>query len=392
VKKREALGAGGMLALQAAAGNRAVAGLVQAKRDPSITSDSARVHEAARLGIGGGSGKLPYLGTIQKAFGRHDVTGVAAHTGAQATAGAQAMGAAAFTTGNHVAFAGSPDLHTAAHEAAHVVQQRGGVQLSGGVGVEGDRYEQHADAVAGLVVQGRSAERLLDQHGVPGTPGSSSMREDSPGSIQQVKAYRVQDDDKKRKRMEVDADGNVTINSGPLNISIGSPDHALYFLSLKGLFDIVEFGIDDTFYKELAGALQSQSAKNRPRDAPTYNDPGKPGYKIEIPEGQWLERLKGKVTPGSGQVTKGAIFAERESGAAYSKAAVSDLFKTIFAYKDKVPRNQAKKSLKAYGLEWDGSALQVQDGTDESVDWKSLKEELWTINNSHQDKQLRGVS
>lgn len=35
-----------------------------------------------------------------------------------------ATGAEAFATGNHVAFASSPSLHTAAHEAAHVVQQR----------------------------------------------------------------------------------------------------------------------------------------------------------------------------------------------------------------------------------------------------------------------------
>lgn len=147
VKNREVLGVGGMLALQAAAGNRAVTGLV---------------HEAAKMGIGGTSGKLPHLERIQQSFGRHDVTGVVAHTGAQATAGAAAMGAAAFTMGNHVAFAGTADLHTAAHEAAHAVQQRAGVQLLGGVGRVGDRYERHADAVADLVVQGRSAEGALD--------------------------------------------------------------------------------------------------------------------------------------------------------------------------------------------------------------------------------------
>ena len=70
------------------------------------------------------------------------------------------MGAQAFATGNHVAFAGTPDLHTAAHEAAHVVQQRGGVHLKGGVGEAGDTYEQHADAVADKVVRGESAEAL----------------------------------------------------------------------------------------------------------------------------------------------------------------------------------------------------------------------------------------
>lgn len=162
--ERGTLGASGMLALQNAAGNRAVVGLVQAKAARSSTEDSARVHEAAKVGLRGTSGKLPHLDTIQRSFGRHDVTGVVAHTGAQAAAGAHAMGAAAFTTGNHVAFARTADLRTAAHEAAHIVQQRAGVQLSGGVGQVGDRYERHADAVAESVIQGRSAEPLLDAH------------------------------------------------------------------------------------------------------------------------------------------------------------------------------------------------------------------------------------
>ncbi|HEX8108464.1 MAG TPA: DUF4157 domain-containing protein [Kofleriaceae bacterium] len=120
------------------------------------------IHEAAWLGTRGLGGPLPYLGQIQRAFGRHDVAGVVAHTDDRAAQGARAMGASAFTMGNHVAFAGLPSLHTAAHEAAHVVQQRGGIQLPGGVGASGDRHERHADAVAEAVVSGRSAEPLLD--------------------------------------------------------------------------------------------------------------------------------------------------------------------------------------------------------------------------------------
>jgi hypothetical protein len=84
------------------------------------------------------------------------------------------MGADAFAMGDHVAFAGAPDLHTAAHEAAHVVQQRAGVQLEGGVGEVGDAYEQHADAVADLVVQGKSSEALLDRYAGGAGAGSGS--------------------------------------------------------------------------------------------------------------------------------------------------------------------------------------------------------------------------
>jgi Domain of unknown function (DUF4157) len=144
--------------------------------------DDGAVHEAARLGTRGASQALPHLDTIQRLFGRHDVTGVKAHTGSDAEAGARAMGAQAFASGDHVAFAGTPSLHTAAHEAAHVVQQRGGVQLKGGVGQVGDAYEQHADRVADLVVRGESAEPVLDQMAGGGGGGGGGAVQRAPVS------------------------------------------------------------------------------------------------------------------------------------------------------------------------------------------------------------------
>jgi hypothetical protein len=137
--------------------------IVQQRAAPA--APEANVHAAAAHGVAGSATTLPHLAPIQQAFGRHGVDHIRAHVGGAAAEGAAAMGANAFAVGDHVAFAGAPDLHTAAHEAAHVVQQRGGVQLEGGVGEVGDRHEQHADAVADLVVQGRSAEALLDEHG-----------------------------------------------------------------------------------------------------------------------------------------------------------------------------------------------------------------------------------
>jgi hypothetical protein len=120
------------------------------------------IHDLAAQGTQGSGGALPHLDAIQASFGSHDVTGVQAHTGSAAQAASKAIGAEAYATGNNIAFGGSPTLHTAAHEAAHVVQQRSGVSLSGGVGQAGDSYEQHADEVADEVVAGGSAEALLD--------------------------------------------------------------------------------------------------------------------------------------------------------------------------------------------------------------------------------------
>jgi hypothetical protein len=142
------------------------------------TSD---VHATAAEGISGPAGQLPHLEQIQRSFGHHDVGHIQAHVGGPATAGAQTMGAEAFATGDHVAFAGAPSLHVAAHEAAHVVQQRGGVQLKGGVGEVGDQYEQHADAVADAVVRGESAEALLNQHAAGAAASTTAVqRQEAP--------------------------------------------------------------------------------------------------------------------------------------------------------------------------------------------------------------------
>ncbi|HEX8111425.1 MAG TPA: DUF4157 domain-containing protein, partial [Kofleriaceae bacterium] len=112
--------------------------------------------------------------------------------------GARTMGAQAFAVGNHVGFAGAPDLHTAAHEAAHVVQQRAGVQLKGGVGETGDRYEQHADAVADLVVQGKSAASLLASFAGPATTARAGaapvQRQPGAGNCDSMPFPKVQND------------------------------------------------------------------------------------------------------------------------------------------------------------------------------------------------------
>ena len=154
------------------------AGVVQRREAGAGPED---VHQAAERGTRGAGGPLPHLGTIQQAFGSHDVGGIRAHTDGAAAEASRAIGAEAFATGDHVAFAGSPTLHTAAHEAAHVVQQRDGVHLAGGVGAAGDVYEQHADAVADRVVRGESAEALLGQ---VATGGSGERR----GPVQRYEA------------------------------------------------------------------------------------------------------------------------------------------------------------------------------------------------------------
>lgn len=161
---------------------------VQMQRGFDAADETTDIHAAAEQGVASGGGALPHGDRIQAAFGRHDVSHVQAHVGGAAADASAAIGATAYATGDRVAFASPPDLHTAAHEAAHVVQQRGGVQLKGGVGEADDAYERHADEVADAVVSGHSAEALLDDFGATGGAPGLQRRAITAGEVHNSEA------------------------------------------------------------------------------------------------------------------------------------------------------------------------------------------------------------
>lgn len=147
----------------------------------------ADVHAAAARGIEAPTTALPHAAAIQASFGPgHDISHIEAHVGGAAADACHDMGASAYAAGHHVAFASSPDLHTAAHEAAHVVQQARGVNLKGGVGEAGDDYERHADAVADRVVAGQSAADLLGGDGTWGGPAPGVQRKITVPTVVQL--------------------------------------------------------------------------------------------------------------------------------------------------------------------------------------------------------------
>jgi hypothetical protein len=153
--------------------------------DPAIygieTDEHDDVHAAAARGIASPTTTLPHYDRIQQAFGGHDLSAIQAHVGGSS---ASDMGAKAYAAGSHVVFDREPDLHTAAHEAAHVIQQARGVNLYGGVGEAGDSYERAADAVADRVVAGESAEDLLGAPiGLSASPTAVQRKEDTVSSL-----------------------------------------------------------------------------------------------------------------------------------------------------------------------------------------------------------------
>lgn len=129
------------------------------------------IRSVAKSGFTGHPGSYPFQRRIQAAFGRHDISNVRAFNDAAAQRANRKLSSLAYASRDKVAFRGYPDLHTAAHEAAHIIQQRQGVQLKDGAGRKGDSYERHADNVADRVVQGKSVQSLLDK-----TPGMGSEK------------------------------------------------------------------------------------------------------------------------------------------------------------------------------------------------------------------------
>lgn len=215
----------------------------------------AAVQERAAAGVGGPGGRLPFLDQIQPAFGRHDVGGIEAHVGGPAAGAAADLGAEAYATGNHVAFGQVPTLHTAAHEAAHVVQQRGGVQLKDGVGRAGDAYEQHADQVADRVVAGESVEALLDVHA--GSSSSSSSGASRAIQRHPLGGALVTEEDMRAR--EADRD----VFPGPVKLSVLGDPFEVRLARTKGKLTVTitylgPFPVDAT----AAGTMESSSSRS----------------------------------------------------------------------------------------------------------------------------------
>ncbi len=105
-------------------GKQSLVDQARAKIQMKRSGEGKSVHAAAERGTQGSGEPLPFLSQLGRLFGRHDVSGVQAFVGGAAKSATDEMGAEAYASGNKVAFGSAPSLHTAAHEAAHVVQQR----------------------------------------------------------------------------------------------------------------------------------------------------------------------------------------------------------------------------------------------------------------------------
>jgi hypothetical protein len=144
---------------------------VRKSKVPAAEANSSRrrTSVARRSGRGlsqAGNGAVTHvIAQLQNAYGE-DFSGVQIHTGREAKESAAALGAVAFTRGEHVflgAEAPAPESTAGrkllAHELAHVVQQRQAASVDpSAIGPAGDSFERSADHAAEKAVSGRAAQ------------------------------------------------------------------------------------------------------------------------------------------------------------------------------------------------------------------------------------------
>jgi hypothetical protein len=176
----DAAGAGGVLDLQRAAGNAAVASTLEEERSPVhdvINRGGKPLEEDVRTDMEGRLGA--------------DFGDVRVHDDAAAHDSAVAENAHAYTVGSNVVYqrdrydpSSDAGKLTLAHELTHVIQQRSGpvdgTPSGGGISVSdpGDRFEREASATAERVM---SADVAPSVAAAPGTASGAAVQREEAG-------------------------------------------------------------------------------------------------------------------------------------------------------------------------------------------------------------------
>lgn len=155
--RTDVLGPEGMLGLQRAVGNSAVAGVAEEERSPVLDV----------VGSGGGAPLDKDTRTDMESRLGQDFGDVRVHTDSQAHDSAKAVNAHAYTVGSNIVFqrdkydpSSTDGRTTLAHELTHVVQQRSGpvdgTPAGGGIQVSdpSDRFEREAVSNAERAMSG----------------------------------------------------------------------------------------------------------------------------------------------------------------------------------------------------------------------------------------------
>jgi hypothetical protein len=208
----DALGPDAIASLQRAVGNAGVTAYLEnadAQQSEAQEPDAAMAEPGRAL-------DPAIRGEMEAALGA-DFASVRVHDGATAAASAHALGARAYTVGEHIVVgSGGTDRQTMAHELTHVVQQRSGpvdgTPTGSGFSVSdpGDRFERDASAAAASIAGagGGLASGASGAGGGPGLAGAATAQraadDDDGQSVQRAPEDEQPEDDTAAKAAGAD--------------------------------------------------------------------------------------------------------------------------------------------------------------------------------------------
>ncbi len=164
--------------------------LFTSKLKPTHSNGTDKTEEIVTEGIRGPGRRMPHFEHIQRSFAHYDLLNVQAHTGEMARRACDAIGALAFTKGNHIAFRQAPDIATVAHEVTHVVQQSQGGRSAGGIGPAGVSRSRITDPSEAAEIEAETVARAVAR----GERVSVAPRAEMHGAIARIPLQQLRDE------------------------------------------------------------------------------------------------------------------------------------------------------------------------------------------------------
>jgi hypothetical protein len=224
-----------------------------------LAEGPAAADDVARQGLAGSGQAMPHFDTLQRAFAGFDLSGISAFVGGAAAQASDRLGALAYARGDSVAFGAQPDLFTAAHEVAHIIDQRAGSRPTSGMGEDNDHHEQRADQIAARVVGNQPIAELL-----PHPMHTPSMVGASGHAVQL-----------RRKSRDKDAQDLTCSDSGQTLLASDQELYATPQHIAQGNAKLAQAGKHGSFIKLTAGAAKKHEKQSLVKVVPTWSAKGK---------------------------------------------------------------------------------------------------------------------
>ena len=209
--------------------------------------------------------------------------------------------------------------------------------------------------------------------------------------IQRIPIYRVEQDEDKRPTLSVNIDNGIDyINpEHQLNVSIGYPDHVPVFG--EDTQDVITFDLNNDYWTNIFFPMIK---KQGPETGVSHgdislNDPGTPGFKIEIPS-TLVSDFIANITPGTAQSTKKTDFVASLNMGQRASDLLDMIYRTIQVLPESKirKRNRVVRGIKEILSDQYYKAVETYNDAGSDDEYQLVIEDMWDKYNKALNKIL----